>query len=84
MANWKFDPRINANSQNAEVRQLQQVIMDLARELKITFRELSADNMAPEFLASVQNKEETGVQVVKNKEPNVYMGTDGALFKILE
>lgn len=84
MANWKFDPRISATSTDPAVRQLQQIVMDLARALKVAFRELDEDNMAPEFLASVQNKADVGVQVIKDKEPNVYMGNDGVIFKILE
>jgi len=84
MANWNFDPRISANSQDPEVRQLQQAMMDLTRLLRVTMRELDAENIAPDFLPDIQNGKKGEVQIVKNKAPNAYFGNDGELFKVID
>lgn len=84
MANWNYDPRINANSQDPEVRQLQQAVMEMARTLRLILRDIGEENMSPEFLREIKNAETGDVQTVKNKEANVYMGADGVLFKILK
>lgn len=84
MANWNFDPRINANHADPAVRQLQQAMMDMARALKITLRELDADNIAPDFLPGITNAEKQELQVVKGKVPNAYFGNDGELFKVVD
>ncbi len=84
MARFRFTNRITANSQNMEIRALQQQMQDLVSALNITLNDLNAENIAPEFLSRIENVEQGEIQVIKNKEANVYMGTDGALFKILE
>ena len=84
MARFQFTNRISATSRDPEVRQLQQQMQDLVRALNLQLNDLDAENIAPEFLSRIENEQQSEIQVIKNKEANVYMGTDGALFKILE
>lgn len=84
MANWNFDPRINANHEDPAVRQLQQVMMTLAGKLRVAWREIDVDNLAPDFLPTIQNGEKAEVQIVKGKAPNAYIGNDGELFKVID
>lgn len=84
MSNWNFDPRIDVNSTDPAVRQLQQAMMDLTAKLRVSMREIDADNLAADFLPSIQNGEKQEIQIVKGKAPNAYFGADGELFKIVD
>lgn len=84
MARFRFTNRVSATSQNREIRQLQQQMQDLVSALNLALNDLDDENIAPEFLRRIENAQTEEIQVIKNKEPNVYMGTDGALFKILK
>ena len=83
MANWNYDPRITANSNNPEIKKLQQTVMDMARELRMAMRELDEQNISPEYRQAIENTEEQPIQPVKNKTPNAYIGADGEIFKIV-
>lgn len=84
MSNWNFDPRIDATAVDPAVRQLQQAMMDLTRKLRVAMREIDVDNLAPDFLPTIQNGEKAELQIVKGKAPNAYFGDDGELFKIID
>lgn len=84
MSNWNFDPRIDANAADPAVRQLQQAMMDLTRKLRVAMREIDVDNLAPDFLPTIQNGEKAELQIVKGKAPNAYFGDDGELFKVID
>lgn len=84
MSNWNFDPRIDANAVDPAVRQLQQAMMDLTRKLRVAMREIDVDNLAPDFLPTIQNGEKAELQIVKGKAPNAYFGDDGELFKVID
>ena len=64
MSNWNFDPRIDANHDDPAVRQLQQAMMDLTRKLRVAMREIDVDNLAPDFLPTIQNGEKAELQIV--------------------
>ena len=84
MARFRFSNRITANSDNPEMRLMQQQFQDLIAALNISLNDLDSENIAPEFLDRIVNEEKAPIETVKNKEANVYMGNDGLIYKILK